>query len=172
MTKAIHLRRATIDDLQLLESWMTREHVKSAVPDLDWKWKEELSEEVEWREQLIAELDSRPIGFVQIIDPAKETSHYWGDIGPNKKAVDIWIGEADVLGKGHGTEMMHLTLDRCFVDTQVEEVIIDPLTSNKSAIRFYQRIGFEMVERRLLGGDLSDIHAIDRKKWTLVKDSI
>jgi aminoglycoside 6'-N-acetyltransferase len=35
------------------------------------------------------------IGFVQIIDPAREESHYWGDAPGGLRAIDIWIGEAD-----------------------------------------------------------------------------
>ena len=34
------------------------------------------------------------------------------------------------LGKGYGTEMMTLALERCFSDASVEAVLIDPLESN------------------------------------------
>ena len=67
---------------------------------------------------MIAELDGRPIGFVQIIDPAREESHYWGDAPGGLRAIDIWVGEADDLGKGYGTEIMKLALVRCFTDRQ------------------------------------------------------
>jgi RimJ/RimL family protein N-acetyltransferase len=72
----------------------------------------------------------RPIGFVQIIDPAREESHYWGDCEPNLRAIDIWIGEADCLNKGYGTQMMRLAIERCFADPSVTAILIDPLASN------------------------------------------
>jgi hypothetical protein len=72
--------------------------------------------------QLIAEIEGRPVGFVQIIDPAREDSRYWGEVEENLRAVDLWIGEEADLGKGHGTRMMRLALERrrfgndvCFV---------------------------------------------------------
>ncbi len=61
----------------------------------------------------MAEVDGRPIGFVQVIDPAREESHYWGDVPVDLRAIDIWIGEEADLGKGCGTQMMQLALARC-----------------------------------------------------------
>jgi aminoglycoside 6'-N-acetyltransferase len=71
-------------------------------------WDTELPRNPDWRELLIGEIDGRGIGIVQIIDPAKEETHYWGEVERNLRAIDIWIGEKDDLGKGHGTQMMHL----------------------------------------------------------------
>ena len=92
-----------------------------------------------------------PIGFVQIIDPAEEESHYWGDVPANLRAIDIWIGEEAYLGKGHGTEIMRLAIDRCFAPPEVTAIIIDPLVSNTRSHRFYQRLGFAPIERRSFG---------------------
>lgn len=60
-----------------------------------------------------------PIGFIQIIDPVREESHYWGDVAENLRAIDIWIGAETDLGKGYGTKMMQLALVRCFADLSV-----------------------------------------------------
>ena len=122
-------------------------------PNDDWNWEVELARDPDWREQLIAELDGRPIGFVQIIDPAREETRYWGDVAAGFRALDIWIGEEDDLGRGHGTRMMRLALDRCFSDPEVSAVLIDPLASNTRAHRFYERLGFRFVERRGFGAD-------------------
>lgn len=159
----IELRPATIDDLQLLRYWDEQPHVIAAgVDDDEWAWDEELLRNPEWREQLIAEFDGRPIGVVQIIDPALEDSHYWGDVEPNLRALDIWIGEETDLGKGHGTAMMRLALARCFVDPAVTAVLIDPLASNVSAHRFYERLGFKLVERRSFGDDDCFVYRLER----------
>ncbi|MEZ4365065.1 MAG: GNAT family N-acetyltransferase [Kofleriaceae bacterium] len=161
----LSLRPATLDDLDLLRRWDEAPHVVASDPNDDWGWEHELTRTPPWREQLVAEVDGRPIGFVQIIDPALEDSHYWGDCGPNLRAVDLWIGEADALGAGHGTEMMRAALARCFAPPEVTAVIIDPLTSNAGAIRFYQRLGFEFVEHRRFGEDDCAVHRLERAAW-------
>ena len=161
----IQFRKANINDLEILKHWDKQEHVIASDPNDDWNWEVELLQESAWREQLIAERNGEPIGFLQIIDPANEETHYWGEIGFNKRAIDIWIGEKHNLNKGYGTEMMNLALERCFAEEEVTEVVIDPLVSNKKAIRFYKRIGFEFVERRIFGNDRCEVYSISRTKW-------
>lgn len=158
----ITLRAARLDDLHLLQHWDEQQHNMDADPNGDWEWAEELSRQPCWREQLIAELDGRPLGFIQIIDPLEEETHYWGEIAPNLRAIDIWIGEAEDLGKGYGTIMMRQALDRCFANPKVEAVVIDPLVSNQRACRFYEKIGFRWQERRQFGTDDCHVYRIDR----------
>jgi len=158
-------RSATLDDVALLRRWDDAPHVVASDPDTDWEWESELASDPTWREQLIVELDGRPIGFLQIIDPALEHSHYWGDCGPGLRAIDIWIGEADCLGRGFGSQMMHEALRRCFAASEVGEVWIDPLASNERAIRFYRRLGFEYVEDRWFDGDHCAVHRMTRDRW-------
>ena len=161
----IQLRKANITDLKTLEYWDEQEHVMESDPSDGWNWAVELAIYPEWREQLMAEISGKPIGCIQIIDPAKEESKYWGEIEENKRAIDIWIGEKENLGKGYGTEMMNKALEICFANTEVDEVLIDPLESNKKAIRFYKKIGFEFKERRVFSGDNCAVYSISRNKW-------
>ena len=158
----ITLRPATPDDQMLLEYWDTQQHVIDSDPKDDWNWAEELDHNPPWREQLMACLYGRPIGFIQIIDPAEEETHYWGDVEPNLRAIDIWIGEAADLGKGYGTRMMQLAIDRCFSDPAVTAILIDPLSSNLRAHRFYERLGFQFVEERVFGGDETRVYRLER----------
>ena len=168
----IQLRAANLQDLALLQHWDTQPHVWNSDPDDAWNWPEELLHYPEWREQLVAELDGRPIGFVQIIDPLLEESHYWGEVPANLRAIDIWIGEAEDLGKGYGTVMMKLALERCFAVPEVTAVLIDPLASNIQAIRFYERLGFEFVERRTFDEDDCAVYWMRRDVWTQKGDLI
>ncbi|MCB0706167.1 MAG: acetyltransferase [Saprospiraceae bacterium] len=163
--RIINLRRAGIEDLTLLEYWDQQQHVFDADPDDDWNWAYELTRFPSWREQLIAEIAGRPIGFIQIIDPAEEETHYWGTIAPNLRAIDIWIGEKSDLGKGYGTEMMKQAIERCFLDPKVRSILIDPLASNKAAIRFYERLGFQFEENRQFGTSVCQVYKLIRKNW-------
>ena len=149
----ISFRKARIEDLDLLEYWDTKPHVIACDPDDDWDWERELLHEPPWREQLVAELDGRPIGFVQIIDPAEEESDYWGEVAPHLRAIDIWIGEESDLNKGYGTEMMKQAIERCFSKPEVFAILIDPLATNVKAHRFYERLGFIFQEKRTFEGN-------------------
>jgi aminoglycoside 6'-N-acetyltransferase len=149
----------------LLRRWDEQPHVVASDPNDDWQWETELGREIDWREQLIAERDGRPIGFVEIIDPSREDGRYWSDVPANLRAIDIWIGEETDLGKGYGTTIMQLALARCFSVPSVSAVLIDPLASNVRAHRFYERLGFRFVERRRFGKDECFVYRLDRTDY-------
>ncbi|GAA0878357.1 GNAT family N-acetyltransferase [Algoriphagus jejuensis] len=159
----IHLRQATIGDLELLRYWDTKQHVIDCDPDDDWKWERELGRNPIWREQLIADLDGTPIGFIQIIGPYQEETRYWGNVERNKRAVDIWIGEVENLNKGYGTAMMNMAIARCFEDPKVTGILIDPLKTNVNAHRFYERLGFEFLEERDFYGTMCLVYELNRR---------
>jgi aminoglycoside 6'-N-acetyltransferase len=162
----MHLRPATLADLELLHHWAQASHLIAAgIHGEEWGWEVELARTPDWREQLIVELDGRPLGFLQIIDPAREESHYWGECPENLRALDIWIGDEADLGRGLGTRMMAHALERCFSDPTVEAVIIDPLASNTRAHRFYERLGFRFVENRRFGDDDCAVFRLERAAW-------
>ncbi|WP_367389214.1 GNAT family N-acetyltransferase [Lewinella sp. LCG006] len=162
----ITLRPATIQDLEILLFWDAQQHVIDCDPDDDWNWETELLRTPPWREQLIAEKNGTPIGFLQIIDPYHEESHYWGDIEENKRAIDIWIGEEKNLNKGYGTIIMQLAIERCFQDPEVQEILIDPLKSNVKAHRFYERLGFVFLEERAFNETPCYVYRLTRLQAT------
>ena len=67
----VNLRPATLTDVDLLRHWDEQPHVLASDPNDDWAWEVELGRRPDWREQLIAEVDGRPVGFVQIVDPQR-----------------------------------------------------------------------------------------------------
>lgn len=159
------LRQAVRSDLASLRHWDEQPHVIAADPNDDWCWEVELTRTPPWREQLIAEIAGFPIGFIQIIDPAREESRYWGDALEGLRAIDIWIGEEENLHKGFGTKMMELALFRCFADPDVTSVLVDPLAGNRRAHLFYQRLGFRFVDRRHFGEDDCLVFRLNRAEW-------
>ena len=165
----ISLRPASPGDRPLLERWDQEPHVVASDPNDEWGWEEELGRSVAWREQLIAERNGRPIAFVQIIDPAEEETHYWGEVESGLRAIDLWIGEAGDLGKGYGREIMRLALARCFASPEVTAVLIDPLASNTRARRFYERLGFESLGPRRFGLDECVVYQLTRDQWRTVR---
>lgn len=175
----LRFRAAHVADVPQLEVWDRAPHVIAKVTDdpqattafegIDWKEEIETSTDVSF--YLIAEIVHedgwRPIGAMQVTDPEREPSHYWGTIEPNLRALDIWIGEPDALGKGWGTRMMQQVTATCFADPTVRAIVIDPLTSNTDAIRFYQRLGFVPEGRRLFHDeDDCFVHRLTRADWS------
>ncbi|MDQ3124854.1 MAG: acetyltransferase [Pseudomonadota bacterium] len=169
----VRLRPAALDDADLLAEWDREPHVIACStddPEADIafggiQWREELADQSGVSFYCIAEADGRPVGVLQIIDPHLEPTHYWGEIEPNLRAIDIWIGPKDALGRGYGTQMMTLALDACFAAPEVTAVVIDPLNSNKEAHRFYQRMGFAVVGRRMFDADDCLVHRLSRETW-------
>lgn len=192
------LRLATLGEVALFERWDREPHVIAATSDdpdagqafEDAVWRDELAAPSPESFYLVAEVCEdagaikeqapgdfsaglkarlRPIGAMQIIDPALESTHYWGDIEPNLRALDIWIGERADLGRGFGSMMMYNAVTQCFDQPEVAAIVIDPLASNVRAHRFYQRLGFRPVGRRLFNGeDDCLVHRLDRKAWSFI----
>ncbi|GCC49893.1 GNAT family N-acetyltransferase [Chryseotalea sanaruensis] len=165
LSARIKLRPASIADITLLNHWDKQQHNIDSDPNDDWNWEHELMHKPAWREQLMAELDGRPIGFVQIIDPHEEESHYWGEVERDLRAIDIWLGEEEDLGKGYGSVIMTQAIERCFEASEVTAILIDPLVSNVKAHRFYERFGFRFVERRFFGEDDCFVFQLKREEW-------
>jgi aminoglycoside 6'-N-acetyltransferase len=169
----ITLRPANLADVPLFERWDRQLHVISATTDdpaaekafNDACWPDEVAAQDEHSRYLIAEFGGRPIGAMQMIDPHLESTHYWGGIRPNLRALDIWIGEPDCLGKGYGETMMRRAFMLCFADPAVTAIVIDPLASNVRAHRFYRRLGFKPVGRREFGDDACLVHDLKREDW-------
>jgi len=170
----LRLRVATLADAAALERWDADPDVIACTTDdpeaeqafAGAVWGDEIAANSDLTCYYIAELDGRPIGAMQVIDPQLEPTHYWGEIEPNLRAIDIWIGDARDRNCGHGGAMMRAVIDRCFAEPAVAGLIIDPLNSNTDAHRFYQRLGFKAVGRRVFNGeDDCLVHLLSRADW-------
>ena len=171
---SIRLRAATVADAATFSAWDREPHVircttddpeaQTAFDGVDWE--AEFRDPTPFFEYLVGEAEGRPVGAMLIIDPHLEPTHYWGEIEANLRAIDIWIGPGDALNRGFGTAMMRQAIDRCFAAPDVTAIVIDPLTSNEAAHRFYRRLGFRQEGRRWFGEDDCLVHRLERSRWT------
>lgn len=167
------IRVAAPADVPMLDLWDREPSVIACASDnpeaeqafQDAYWPDEIAGNSDVTCYYIAELDGRPIGAMQVIDPHREPTHYWGEIEPGLRAIDIWIGAPEDRNKGHGAAMMRAVIGRCFEDADVHAIVIDPLASNADAHRFYQRLGFKPLGRRRFGGDDCLVHRLERNTW-------
>jgi len=162
----IKLRNAHLNDVPTLLQWDQQPHVIAAGGGDDIvDYALEIKTNADWQSVWIGEINGRSIGVIFCIDPAREVSRYWGEIGLGCRALDIWIGRQQDLGCGYGTQMMQQALKLCFSTSSAHTVIIDPLQSNIKAIRFYKRLGFTFVENRTFGVDECAVYHIERTDW-------
>lgn len=170
----VRLRPATVADAPMLAAWDREPHVIACSSD-DAEAEVAFGGEIDWTDELgssayeldyrIAEVEGRPVGVLAICDPHTEPSHYWGEIEPNLRAIDIWIGPAEWLNRGVGTVMMSRIIDECFATPEVTGIVIDPLNTNVAAHRFYQRLGFVAEGRRMFEEDDCLVHRLTRADW-------
>ncbi len=107
-------------------------------------------------------MGGQPVGFLEILDPSRDDEQYWGCVAPGHRALDLWIGEAADLNHGFGTQILKLAIERCFADTSVTAILVDPLERNERSHRFYEQLGFEYVVNRCFGDDRCKVYRLTR----------
>jgi aminoglycoside 6'-N-acetyltransferase len=141
-------RPVTEKDFRLLERWLREPHVA------EW-WDDAVQELAAIREHmdsvsvepLIVELDGRPIAYLQSYDPHLEDDHPYSDQPFGTLGLDLSIGEAELLGAGHGSAMLCQFVEALF-EEGTPRVVIDPDPANKRAIRAYEKAGFTAIGER------------------------
>ena len=135
-------------DAALLKRWISSPHWQ--------KWwgdpKEALAEilgnlESDAVEPMIAELNGRPIAYVQTYDPHMEDGHPYQDQPFGTIGIDISVGEATDLNQGHGSAIL-MALAGLLFEEGALRLIIDPDPSNAAAIRAYEKAGFAAFDTR------------------------
>ena len=90
----------------------------------------------------------RPIGFIQCyrIDDYDEYGKALA-LDVTAAGIDLFIGEPDLVGKGHGPALIRAFLrDVVFKTYDVAECVIGPSIKNVSAIRAYEKAGFRFFK--------------------------
>jgi aminoglycoside 6'-N-acetyltransferase len=148
MAPAYTFRPMTTADLPLIRRWLGEAHVREWWGDPDEQFSlvsGDLDEPA--MDQFIVLAGNRPFGYLQCY---KLTAWNTG-LGPQPegtRGIDQFIGEGDMIGRGHGSAFI-----RAFVDGQfrngLPRMVTDPDPLNARAIRAYEKAGFvrdRMVE--------------------------
>jgi len=100
----------------------------------------------------LIELNHTPIGYIQCSDLTayrQKAEHPKGlglDEPPGTFIIDLFIGEAKFLNQGYGTRIVKLFTQYVFEHFDARKILIDPASTNKRAIRCYEKAGFEFVK--------------------------
>lgn len=130
-------------DLPLIARWLTQPHVARWWSDPDdeiAKLRNNLAER--GFEALIMLLNGRPVGYLQVYDASPGGAGALAGQPPGTRGLDLFIGEQEALGKGHGPAFVRLIAERCLMQRSVIRVIADPDPANLRSIRCFEKAGF------------------------------
>ena len=91
-------------------------------------------------DQFIVALDGRPFAYIQCY-ALSTWNQGFGMQPPSTRGIDQFIGEADMIGRGHGSSFI-----RQFADDRLRQgvprIVTDPDPENLRAVRAYEKAGF------------------------------
>jgi aminoglycoside 6'-N-acetyltransferase len=96
----------------------------------------------------VIHLDGRPIGVIQSYR-VSDYPDYVAELGPLPAAaisIDVFIGDPELIGKGHGAALVRAFLPGAFERYGLDYCVIGPSKSNVAAIRSYEKAGFRYLK--------------------------
>lgn len=141
-------RAVEAEDLPMLGGWLRQPHMRQWWGDPD-KGVAEIEEAMDdiATEPLIVEFNGKPIAYLQAYDPHLEDDHPYADQPTGTLGLDISIGEAELIGKGHGGAILAQFAADLFQEG-APRLLIDPHPDNARAIRAYEKAGFRHIDTR------------------------
>jgi aminoglycoside 6'-N-acetyltransferase len=135
-------------DLELVRDWLRAPHVAQWWGDPEEEFAElESHFEDETIEPFLVAADGKPIGYLQSYDPHRIADHPFGDQPAGTRGLDLFIGEADHVGRGLGSELLQAFADRAFA-AGLRRLVADPDPRNARALRAYLKAGFHPIGER------------------------
>jgi aminoglycoside 6'-N-acetyltransferase len=143
-------RRMTRADLAMIRRWLDAPAVREWWIDADGKPAAPIEADdlaapavAMW----IVSFDDRPFAFMQDYDPHAWAGHHFAHLPPRSRGIDQFIGEPDMIARGHGSAFIRARVDTLLADG-VPAVGTDPHPDNARAIRAYEKAGFLATEVR------------------------
>jgi aminoglycoside 6'-N-acetyltransferase len=93
----------------------------------------------------VVEHEGRPFAYAQDYSPSDWTQHPFAHLPHGSRGTDQYIGEADLLGCGHGRAFVDAHCEHLFSEG-VPAIGTDPHPENGRAIRAYEHAGFTIVD--------------------------
>lgn len=160
MGNKIYLRPISKTDTNNILKWRNSKQVKE-----NFIYRKKLTEiqHQNWLDTIIEQKKAFQFIIVEKENNKDIGSVYLRDIDlENKKAeFGIFIGEADSMGKGFGTEATRLIVEYGFNELKLNKIFLRVFTENEQAINCYKRVGFReqgiFEQDVLIDADFKDI---------------
>ena len=142
---AYEFRPMTTADLPLVLHWLKQSHVVQWWGDTHEQFELVSGDlEVEAMDQYIVATGGRPFAYIQCYDLEAWPEHGLGGHPKGTRAIDQFIGEPDMVDRGHGSGFIRAFIERILADG-APRVVTDPDPENARAVRAYEKAGFEKV---------------------------
>jgi aminoglycoside 6'-N-acetyltransferase len=145
------------DDLARVKAWLAAPHVALWWPDAEEQANSVAGHLSEPSMQcLILTMDDTDVGYLQVYDPHCERCiapdgsaivHPYADQPHGTRGIDLFIGEGDFAGRGHGPRLVDHVVRHLF-DRGTPCVVTDPDPANAHSIAAFRKAGFHAVETR------------------------
>jgi aminoglycoside 6'-N-acetyltransferase len=89
----------------------------------------------------VASWQGRPFAFIQDYDVHAWADHHFGYLPAPARGMDVYIGEADLIGLGHGSSLVRQHVEQLF-RRGIRAVGIDPHPDNTAAQKAFEKAGF------------------------------
>jgi aminoglycoside 6'-N-acetyltransferase len=129
-------------DLEIIRRWLTIPHVAQWWGDPREQFAL-ISEDLDHpaMDQFIVTDGDRPFAYLQCYDPTAWPDNGLGVQPRGTRGIDQFIGEEDMIGRGHGSALIRLFVDR-LLNAGTPRTLTDPDPRNARAIRAYEKAGF------------------------------
>jgi aminoglycoside 6'-N-acetyltransferase len=129
-------------DLPLVRRWLVAPEVAQWWGDAD----EQLAlirDDLEHpaMDQFIVLQHDRAFAYLQCYNPTAWPDNGLGPQPPGTRGIDQFIGEPEMIGRGHGSAFIGLFIARLLA-AATPRVVTDPDPANARAIRAYEKAGF------------------------------
>jgi aminoglycoside 6'-N-acetyltransferase len=91
-------------------------------------------------DQFIVSIDSRPFAYIQCY-ALSAWNQGFGPQPSGTRGIDQFIGEPDMIGRGHGSHFIRQFVDQ-LLRSGLPRVVTDPDPVNGRAVRAYEKAGF------------------------------
>jgi len=140
--EAYSFRPATAGDLPMLRAWLSAPEVARWWGDPQREaatLEEDLTEAA--MTMLIVSFQGRPFAYVQHYAVDAWPQPHFAHLPVGARAIDAFVGEPDMLGRGHGGVFLRRLAERLKAEGS-PAIAIDPDVDNARARRAYARAGF------------------------------
>lgn len=141
----IAFERVTPFSMSLIEHWLHAPHVRR------W-WGDPVEGSVRLRrnmdepsmEGFLVHVDGTPAGYIQAYPADALSGHAFGPLSEGAAALDMFLGEATLLGQGIGAAALRAMAER-LIGEGTARVFVDPSPENAHAVNCSRKAGFRAV---------------------------
>jgi aminoglycoside 6'-N-acetyltransferase len=140
--RSYHFRPMSAADLPLVQRWLSAPHVAEWWGNPDEQFalvSGDLDDPA--MQQFIVATGDRPFGYIQCHDPEAWNVQPFRPQPAGTRGIDQFIGEADMIERGHGAAFIRLFAERLLA-SGTPRVLTDPDLVNARAVRAYEKAGF------------------------------